>query len=200
MKQILIIYLIFFADVQGACHQDITTTANLTSTTTTLRSTAEITTELTSTSTVATTTTEAGTSTSTSTEAVTSTTTTPSTTTELTTTTEIATTTTEKNLCPHGFYDRCKQTCGCLDLAADNERLNEIYNKFSDANPGIYVNATLEWSECLRVDRVSCSEGTPVVVHFDRNASSLRVDTDWVSVCISDYWIFFFFSTYIHVR
>ncbi|CAL2028054.1 unnamed protein product [Caenorhabditis brenneri] len=167
-----------------------TTSEHLTSTTTALRSTSEITTttESTSTSTV--------TSTSTSTEAVTSTTTTPSTTTELTTTTEITSTTTEKNLCPHGFYDRCKQTCGCLDLSADTERLNKIYNKFSDEWPGTYVNATLQWSECLRVDKVSCSEGTPVVVHFDRNTSSLTVKTSWYPYsremnyeCVGTNWI-----------
>ncbi|EGT39544.1 hypothetical protein CAEBREN_21130 [Caenorhabditis brenneri] len=147
-----------------------TTTENLTSPAST-SSTPQMTTttEPTSTSTVTTTTSEE----------IPSTTTIPTTTTELTTTTEIPTTTTEKNLCPHGFYDRCKQTCGCLDLAADTERLNKIYNKFSVEFPQTYVNATLEWAECLRVDMVSCSEGTPVVVFFDRNASSLTVETAW---------------------
>ncbi|CAL2028055.1 unnamed protein product [Caenorhabditis brenneri] len=151
-----------------------TTVTTTTEPTTTVTTTTELpTTESTSTSTETTTRTEPSTSTITSTAS------------ESTTPQQlVAARALERVLlkCPDGFPDNCTMNCGCIDVAVDNERIQEIEPTFLEREPGKYIKPTLAWSECKRVSNVLCAPGSKAygLIVWEENGK-MELDSGWNS-------------------
>ncbi|EGT39546.1 hypothetical protein CAEBREN_18162 [Caenorhabditis brenneri] len=169
-----------------------TTTVTTTEPTTTVTTTTEAPTTVTTTTEPTTTTESTTESTSTSTE--TTTTTEPSTSTITSTASE---STTPQQLvaervlrkCPDGFPDNCTMNCGCIDVAVDNERIQEIEPTFLEREPGTYVRPTLAWSECKRVSNVLCAPGSKAygLIVWEENGK-MELDSGWnASAFLSEY-------------
>ncbi|EGT41869.1 hypothetical protein CAEBREN_24993 [Caenorhabditis brenneri] len=91
--------------------------------------------------------------------------------------------------CPDGFPDNCTMNCGCIDVAVDNERIQEIEPTFLEREPGTYVRPTLAWSECKRVSNVLCEPGSKAygLIVWEENGK-MELDSGWnSSAFLSEY-------------